>query len=126
MSPFSDSFDEYWHKGWRGLFWLPARQKASPPPGYTGAQGAWPSYADVHAWSDEHENDGANIGVRLPPIVIGIDVDHYGDKRGGDVLRDKEKEWVDLPPTVRLSSRSDAPSGIRLYVACQRDGTAVS
>lgn len=116
MSAYADSFAEYWARGWRGVFPLPAGQKFPPPNGYTGAQGAWPSYADAHAWSEEHESDGANIGIRLPANVIGLDVDHYSGKQGADVLWAKERELGALPATYRCTSRRDTPSGIRLYL----------
>jgi hypothetical protein len=47
--------------------------------------------------------------------MIGIDVDHYGDKRGADHLAAVEKELGELPPAPYSTSRGAGPSGIRLY-----------
>ncbi len=46
---------------------------------------------------------------------IGIDVDHYGNKRGGDTLTEAERRWGPLPPTHVSTSRPDGVSGIRIY-----------
>jgi hypothetical protein len=33
----------------------------------------------------------------MPDGVIGVDVDHYGDKRGGDTLAALEIDWPEVP-----------------------------
>lgn len=114
-SPYASAAFDYWHKGWRGVLPLPARSKFPPPNGYTGQDGDWPSYPDVYAWTEEHESDDSNIGIRLPANIIGLDVDHYAGKQGADVLWAKEREWGQLPGTWSCSSRRDGLSGIRLF-----------
>ncbi|MFE7797002.1 bifunctional DNA primase/polymerase [Nocardia sp. NPDC057440] len=103
----------YWSAGWKGILPLPSGAKYPPPKDTTGYKGYYPSWPDIMAWSDEQPS--GNIGLRLPNSVVGIDVDHYSDKRGGDTLARAESLWGTLPPTVRSTSRIDGKSGIRLY-----------
>jgi len=111
----------YREKGWQGTIPLPSREKHPPPTGFTGARGAMPSGADVEEWKSYGFRSGGgtiesgNIALRLPLDVLGLDVDHYGTKRGGDTLSSLESKWGPLPPTVRSTSREDGISGIRLY-----------
>jgi hypothetical protein len=51
----------------------------------------------------------------MPANVVGVDVDHYGDKTGGDTLTQLVEKFGALPPTVMSTSRDDGISGIRLY-----------
>lgn len=95
-------------------------QKASPPSGYTGDDGTWPTSEQLDSWARQHPT--LNIGLRLPSDIVGIDVDHYvsaktGEiKQGGDLLARLEAEHGPLPPTWRSSARGpDNPSGVRLY-----------
>lgn len=110
---YGEAAQRYWSAGWRGILPLPPRRKHSPPDGYTGHSGKWPSYPDVFAWTEE--NPDGNICIRLPEDVVGLDVDNYGTKTGGSTLAEAEKLWGPLPPTVRSTSRDDIHSGIRLY-----------
>lgn len=112
--PYADAALAYLRAGWDGVIPLPARRKANPPAGFTGDRGAWPSYADVHAWVDGPEGSG-NIALRLPLDVVGLDVDAYDGKPGDQTLADAEQAWGALPPTWRTTSRDDGMSGIRLY-----------
>lgn len=104
--------------GW-GPVPLPTGRKASPPTGFTGEKAEeLPSFPDYFAWVDERGLEAwGNLGARMPRGVVGVDVDAYDGKGGGDV-------WQALggpswPATVRLSSRFgpgyDGVSGIRLY-----------
>lgn len=111
--PFGEAALALWAAGWRGVLPLPERSKANPPSGYTGAQGGWPSYADVHAWTEGREADG-NVCLRLPQHVLGVDVDDYADKRGAATLAAAVERWGDLPATWTITSREGA-SGIRLF-----------
>lgn len=111
--PYGQAALDYWTAGWRGVLPLPPQRKKYPPTGYTGAAGVFPSYADVYAWTED-DADG-NICLRLTDDIVGIDVDHYGDKRGGDVVADREARWGALPPTWRSTSRTEPVSGIRFY-----------
>ena len=111
--PYAAAAQTYWAAGWRGILPIPHGQKAPVPVGWTGRDGAWPSFADIHAWTEDH--GGGNIALRLPPGVLGIDCDHYGNKPGGAVLADWESRLGPLPATWRTTSRDDGISGIRLY-----------
>ena len=113
MSGYGDAAPLYWQAGWRSPLPLPPNTKKSPPAGWTGYSGATPSYPDIAAWCEQHA--GGNLALRLPDTVIGIDVDHYDDKHGGDTLTHAGQLWGELPPTVRTTSRTDEHSGIRLY-----------
>lgn len=112
--PYAAAADTYWTAGWRGILPLPERAKTWPPKGYTGSEGASPSYPDVRAWGDGREGRG-NIALRLPRHVLGIDVDAYAGKAGRKSLADCEAAWGPLPDTWRTTSRDDGVSGIRLY-----------
>jgi hypothetical protein len=115
-APYRDYARAYWDAGWRGVLPLPVHKKKNPPDGYTGALGRWPSFADVLAWAEGSEGDG-NIALRLPPNVIGLDVDQYGAKRGAEALAAAENQFGPLPATVISGSRTgpDGVSGIRLF-----------
>jgi hypothetical protein len=111
-SPYADAFDAYWRAGWRGILPLPHGQKTPPPEGYTGYGGLEPSYPDCAAWAEDGIH---NIALRLPPDVIGLDVDAYDDKPGGETLHRLIGVHGPLPPTYLSTSRGDGMSGIRLY-----------
>lgn len=113
MTGYSNAAPAYYDLGWKAPLPLPRGAKKSPPPGRTGYNAEEPSYPDIIAWGEDHA-DG-NLALRLPPGVIGIDVDHYDGKQGGLTLKHAEQLWGDLPPTVRTTSRDDDQSGIRLY-----------
>lgn len=100
--------------GWRGVLPLPPRSKASPPSGFTGREGGWPSVEQLAKWVQQYPHD-ANICLRLDDRTVGIDVDAYGTKTGAESLDEAEKRWGALPSTVTSSSRDDGVSGIRLY-----------
>lgn len=112
--PYGHAAAIYWTAGWRGVLPLPASAKAPVPTGWTGAQGAWPSYADVFTWTEGPECTG-NIALRLPQHVIGIDVDAYDGKPGAATLARLEGEHGPLPATWRATSRDDGSSGIRFF-----------
>ena len=111
--PYAAAAVTYWTAGWRGIIPLPARSKKMTLTGWTGNDGAWPSFADVYAWTED-SGDG-NLALRLPPNVLGIDVDQYGGKPGYLVMQALEQQLGDLPDTWRSTSRDDGMSGIRLY-----------
>lgn len=112
--PYAQAAPLYHAAGWRGPIPLPFAKKKSPPGGWTGHNGAWPSYPDLQAWIDGPEGAG-NIALRLDPHVIGLDVDDYGDKTGGSTVTTAEERWGPLPATWRSTSRDDGVSGIRMY-----------
>lgn len=109
-----------------------APAQKSPPPGnkasgvtWTGHGAPYPGSTDIAAWLDGPEA-AYNVGLRAPEGVIGLDVDHYGKKNGGDVLAALEARFGPLPPTW-VSSARPAPSGIRWYrVPTELDGRAIN
>lgn len=107
----------YRRAGWHGPLPLPAGAKWPPPDGFTGWHGADPSGADSQAWIDDYPEyrNTTQLALRMPADVIGIDVDHYGSKRGGDTIAEAERRWGPLPPAPRSSARPDPRSGIRFY-----------
>jgi hypothetical protein len=88
-------------------------EKFPPVTGYTGRMGAVVSASEVLAWMDEYPQ--SNILLRLAPDVIGIDVDHYDDKHGGDTIVKASTPHGMLPATPYSSARGAGPSGIRYY-----------
>jgi|GEM_PF-1949570 len=114
MTGYRDAAPTYLAAGWTGVLPLPPRAKAHPPAGYTGRAGIDPSPADVQTWCDFRPAD-ANLALRLPTTVVGIDVDAYGGKPGAATLARLEADLGPLPPTVMSTSRDDGTSGIRLY-----------
>lgn len=111
--PYGSSAHTYRAAGWAGVLPLPPGRKKDPPTGWTGHAGQWPSGADIEAWVEDHP--GGNIALRLPPDVIGIDVDAYPGKIGAATFANALREWGQLPPTWTSTARSDGISGIRLY-----------
>lgn len=104
----------YREAGWLGVIPLPAGKKKDPPSGFTGRRGQYPDDEHVRAWTARHPCD--NVGLRMPPDVVGIDVDAYGEKRGGTTLKLAAARWGPLPASWRSTSRPDDPqSGIRFF-----------
>jgi hypothetical protein len=95
---------------------IPHGAKHPPPTGTTGAD-PMPTYRD---WLDtiEREPHRANVGVRLPAGTVGVDVDGYDTKTGGDTWA-ALNEGDPFPNTIVVSARFgpgyDGISGIRLY-----------
>jgi hypothetical protein len=112
LGPYAAASHQYLRAGWAPLP-LPYGQKKPVPDGWTGNTGAWPSGPDVQEFV-EHRG-GGNIALRLPPNVVGVDVDSYAGKIGGAVLADLEQQLGPLPATWRSTSRDDGVSGIRFY-----------
>lgn len=110
--PYGDHALQYHRAGWSPLP-LPPGAKKHPPAGWTGRDGRTPSGPDVHAWTEDHP--AGNIALRMPPDVLGIDVDAYDNKPGGLVLTHLEDTHGPLPATWRSTSRDDGTSGIRFY-----------
>jgi hypothetical protein len=94
--------------------------------GYAGEQLTIAEVRQAIAGDLSYERDGVqllhpwqanrNLGLRMPPGVIGIDVDDYDGKTGGATLRELEdKAGQRLPATWVLTAREDKASGIRLF-----------
>lgn len=108
---------DYRDRGWNTPLPLPSGKKYPPPDGTTGNNDEV-SDEVLDAWEERHQ-DG-NIGLRMPRDgeweVIGIDVDHYATKRGGDTLAESEMRYGPLPDTFRSTRRSvNSPSGIYFF-----------
>jgi len=117
-----DAAERYRAKGWTGTLPLPAGKKFPPPSGFTGHNGHTPETDDLRrlradGWQDREGNHywPGNIGLRLAPNQIGLDVDGYAGKRGGETLAALEADLGLLPPTWRSTSRTDGISAIYHY-----------
>lgn len=130
--PYERAAQIYRSAGWHGVIPI-GRQSGRkyPPPGdrhrsFTGHDAPDPSGADIQAWLDGPER-AFNIGLRLPAGVIGLDVDAYPGKLGGESLTGLIRNYGVLPPTWVTSARSDGVSGIRLYrVPLTLDGREIN
>ena len=111
-TPYGDAALALHIRGWEP-FPLPARAKQPPPAGFTGAGAKHIHRGHVDDWLKS--NGDGNIGIHLAPNIIGIDVDAYGTKPGAATLTRLEREHGNLPKTVKITSRDDPISGIRLY-----------
>lgn len=116
-TPYRDAAHTYRAAGWVGVLPTPYRTKKLQLSGWTGHGGAWPSAADIQAWCETSKRDegGGNIALRLPRDIVGIDVDAYAGKSGGDTLAEAMDRWGPLPDTWITTARDDGISGIRLY-----------
>ena len=114
MTGYGDAYETYFKLGWAGVLPLAPFTKWPPPDGYTGYDGINPSFAQMISWAENGHRDD-NLAIRLGPEEIGLDVDHYGDKHGGDAIAEGEKRWGTLPPTYRSTSRDDGISGIKVF-----------
>ncbi|WP_298807022.1 bifunctional DNA primase/polymerase [uncultured Pseudokineococcus sp.] len=114
-TPYADAAADYRAAGWSDVLPLPPGRKGPPPVGFTGADGRTPTDEDVARWVEERPD--SNVALRLPSGVVGIDVDDYGDKRGGATLAALEARLGELPATVMTSARTSGVSGIRLVRA---------
>lgn len=121
---YSSAAQSYWSCGWRGVLPIPHGSKILTIRNVSGHGAPYQSWPDIQAWIDggfsdkegnHYDADNANLALRLPNTVIGIDVDHYSQKRGGDTLAHAESLWGPLPSTIRSTARIDKVSGIRLF-----------
>lgn len=111
--PYVAALTAYTKARWKGILPLPSGQKWPPPDGHTGHNGTDPDGPTLVAWRNHHPN--ANIALRLPRGVIGVDVDDYGSKKGAQELAQLEERYGPLPPTWTSTSRGPGPSRIALY-----------
>jgi hypothetical protein len=105
----------YRDAGWPGVLPLPPGEKSPPPKGYTGYDGKWPTADQIEEWIALRPPN-SNLMLRVGHGVIGIDVDAYDNKKGGQALEEAEARWGPIPSTFRSSARSeDEVSGVRLF-----------
>lgn len=114
VGPYGAAAPEWTAAGWPAVLPLPPRAKYPPPGGFTGRARSDPSPAQVDRWlrTDAH----GNACLRLPPDVVGLDVDDYGPKVG----RATWEAHVNLhgqPPATWVVTNRDGISGIRLFRA---------
>lgn len=85
--------EKYIEKGWTAPLPLPKGEKFPPPLGMTGNIAPIDTDDIRKAWKGRKD---WNLGLRLQVAgeydVIAIDIDHYGDKRGDDHLREVEEQ----------------------------------
>ena len=105
---YADAAEDYLTLGYTPLP-IPFGEKSPPPEGTTGYRGSV-SREQVTDWTTTRA--GANLALRLPPDLVGLDVDVY---HGGDAgLAELEAKFGPLPNTVHSTSRVDG-SGIKLF-----------
>ena len=112
-TPYASYAQRYADAGWPGVLPLPERKKTYPPSGYTGYGGTYPDVVQLDEWRTTRAK--GNIALRMPPTVIGIDVDAYGDKSGRETFESLLVEHGPLPQTWISTSRNDGISAIRFY-----------
>lgn len=120
--PFKLAAQAYYDGGWSPVPFPPS-SKWPPVDDFTGAAGKYVDELQLKRWLKGSQVaagkllwravDG-NIGLRLPPSVLGIDADMYEGKAGRKTLSRAVEEWGPLPHTWYSSSRTDG-SGILLF-----------
>ncbi len=112
-APYANGARVSHRNGWSPLP-LPPGRKKPPPTGWTGYAAPMASGADVQAWVEDRPT--ANLGLRTPETVLGLDLDAYDGKPGLSTMLAAVERLGALPQTVRSTSRADDDvSGIRLY-----------
>lgn len=117
MTSFAEAAELYFLLGWDPLP-LPAGEKNPPPSGFTGRAGRDVTDELLEEWASSWRK--ANLALRMPPGVVGVDVDQYTknghDKTGQDTMDMLVARLGELPPTWRSSARgAENPSGQRFY-----------
>lgn len=104
----------YVQRGWEGVLPLPPGANTEPPKGFTGETGRYPTQAEVQGWATSCA--AGNVALRLPDNALGLDVDAYEGKKGGQTLAALEAKLGPLPQTWVSTSREDGSgSGIRIF-----------
>jgi P4 family phage/plasmid primase-like protien len=134
--PFATTWRDYHAAGYPPIY-LPAGKKFPVPTHegdvwYTGGRSQPATVEKLIEWQSHPRNRLANIGISFCNTVtvggvehqlVGIDVDHYDEKRGGDQLAalvarlgpmSDQEAWTS-------SSRTDGVSGIRWHLAPLED-----
>lgn len=120
ITPYAEKAQDYINKGWE-ILPLPEKSKFAPPAGYTGADAREVSEdIALGEWMDI----GANVGLKLPRGVVGIDIDAYKD--GGKSYTTLTNELGSLPETVGVSSHGSLSEGGTLFFTVPKDIVLVS
>lgn len=129
-TPYKRAAQTYFDSGWSPIplpheqkFPVPDQFPAGTEVSFTGAAGVYVTEEHLNHWISKKGRANAgklsypagNIAIRLPPHVLGVDVDAYEGKTGGKTLQKAELEWGALPPTWVSSSQEDGISGIRWF-----------
>ncbi|UJQ86410.1 DNA primase/polymerase [Gordonia phage Wojtek] len=115
--PFHNTWEEYVEKGWVPIPLKP-RLKNPNDVGTTGRKNPLPKGEDLTAWIKKFADDApqkANIGLRMDQTIIGIDIDHYGEKTGYNQYEKMVEKFGPLPDTYISTARTDGKSGIRFF-----------
>jgi hypothetical protein len=112
--PFASAASDYLECGWHPFPAYHTRDKSKAPcvKGVIGWEAVNVTTEMVSEWKRDYPK--AQLGLRLPRNVIGIDIDMYDAKTGRLRLRQLVAEYGPLPPTWISTSRQDG-SGIWLY-----------
>lgn len=103
--PYAQVARAYRTAGWQGVLPITGKDEGLPA-GFTGRHGVWPDDPQVERWIEHRGAD--NVCLRLPPDVIGVDVDAYSGGHGLSTIDwFTEQTGVELPPTWSSSSRDD-------------------
>ena len=106
--------------GLGALIPLPPGQKSPPPAGTTGRRAEYRTNAAYAYWFDACRNplhtECFNVGLRLRPEVIALDVDAYDGHGGADTFTALQRQLGRLPATFRNTRRGSTDrSGHRLF-----------
>ena len=108
----------YHQRGWHPLP-IPRGEKSSPPTGTTGRDGKDPTVDDIASWAAL--DACANIALRMPAGVIGIDVDDYDGKGGAATLAALVGQFGPLPATWSSTSRGPDQASRIYFLRCPVD-----
>lgn len=132
--PYAIAAAHYFDAGWCPIP-LPYKEKSPVPDDVTGSTAPYADEAQISRWlgkkngkiqggfkgRPEYARAGnmsfppGNVALRVPPNILGIDIDLYGGKAGAATLALAEEKWGELPPTWISTSRLDG-SGIRYFI----------
>jgi hypothetical protein len=116
--PYARAALRYFDLGWTGVLPMLRGRKAPCVAGYHGKSAPYPTRDLVQQWVNQFPH--ANLAIRLPVGVVGIDLDVYHG--GQQTIDDLTGLHGDLPATWTSTARDDG-SGIRLFRAQPPPGT---